>query len=85
MQTGIITQGGAWFRHPDFPKGQLQGKDAVRDFLAANPDMIEKLRQDMVLAAYNTTGNIMEETSNGVAHDAFDVVADPVVNEVPNE
>ncbi len=85
LQTGVIQQGGAWFRHPDFPDGKLQGKDKVIEFLQANPDKIEELRRNMVLAAYNTAGNIMEETSNGVAHDAFDVVADPVVNEVPNE
>lgn len=85
LQTGVISQGGAWFKHPDFPGGKLQGKDAVRDYIVANPDKTEELRRNMILAAYNTVGNIMEETNNGVVHDAFDVVADPVVNEVPNE
>lgn len=85
LQTGIIQQSGAWFKRADFPGGKLQGKDAIREFINDNPDVIESLRQEMVLAAYNSTGNIMGNTTNGVVTDAFDPVKDPVLDEVPNE
>jgi recombination protein RecA len=86
LQMGVIEQTGAWFKHADFPGGKVQGKDGIKDFIDNNPKKIEGFRQQMVNAAYGTEGNIMEAApANGVVTDAFDVVADPVLNEVENE
>jgi recombination protein RecA len=82
LQSGAIRKSGAWLYHDDFPDGKLQGKPALKEFILKEPKVIETLRRDMVTKAYNTIGNVMDD---GADTDAFDVIKDPVLDEVTNE
>jgi recombination protein RecA len=64
LQSGAIRRGGAWYYHDDFPNGKLNGGAAVTDFLRKNPHIVEQVRQEMVMQAWNTQGNVMEETED---------------------
>lgn len=50
IRTRIIEKAGGWYRHPNFPdeNHQLQGRDAVAEFLSENPKALDKIR-DQVL------------------------------------
>lgn len=50
IRTGVIQKGGAWYRHPSFPgdENRLQGKDAVGEFLASQPKVLDGLRDDVL-------------------------------------
>lgn len=50
IRTRVIEKAGAWFRHHTFPgeKKQLQGKDAVNEFLLNNDDALEVIRQEVL-------------------------------------
>lgn len=45
---GVIESAGAWLRHPAFPKGQLQGRKALAEFIEKKPEVIEVLRKDVM-------------------------------------
>lgn len=49
IRTRVIEKAGAWFRHDTFPgdKKQLQGKDAVNEFLLNNNAALETIRQEV--------------------------------------
>jgi recombination protein RecA len=44
IKTGVIEKGGAWYRHPSFPDGKLQGKNGVAAFIKANPEVVDTIR-----------------------------------------
>ncbi len=51
LNTGLKTKvisGSGWYKHPTFPKGQLQGKPAIAKFLKENPEAVEPIRQDVL-------------------------------------
>lgn len=50
MRTGVIEKAGGYYRHPVFPgeKHQLQGKDAVYDFLLESDAAVERIRQEVL-------------------------------------
>lgn len=49
LRTKVIEQAGAYFRHPTFgPKGQLQGRASVGEFLGENPKAVEQIRNEVL-------------------------------------
>jgi RecA/RadA recombinase len=48
MIAKVIEQKGAWYYHKGFPKGKLNGKAAVSEFLADNPDMVPEIRLEVL-------------------------------------
>lgn len=61
LQGNAFERAGAWYRHPSFPDGKLNGGVAVTNFLRENPDVMEEVRRDLIMQAYKEKGNIMEE------------------------
>jgi len=61
LQGGAFERAGAWYRHPSFPDGKLNGGVAVTTFLKNHPDVMEEVRRDLVMRAYSNQGNVMEE------------------------
>jgi recombination protein RecA len=45
---GVIEGSGAWLKHPSFPGGKLQGKNALEKYLAEHPEGAEVLRQEVL-------------------------------------
>lgn len=60
LQRSLLERRGAWYYHPSFPDGQLQGGLAVTSFLRENPDVMDEIRRQLVIQAFNNEGNIME-------------------------
>lgn len=50
MRTGVIKRSGAYYQHETFPtdKHQLQGKDAVDEFLKDHPNAVQAIRNDVL-------------------------------------
>lgn len=49
LKTKIIEQAGAWYRHPLFgPKKQLNGRAAVDKYIKENPDLVPKIREEVL-------------------------------------
>jgi recombination protein RecA len=48
MVSKVIESKGAWYYHSAFPKGKLNGKVAVGEFLASKPEVIETLRREVL-------------------------------------
>lgn len=50
IRTQAISKGGAWYSHPTFPgeKHQLQGRDAVEEFLIETPKALERIRDEVL-------------------------------------
>lgn len=70
LRMGAVAKAGSWYRHEEFPDGRLQGGLAVTEFLRDNPDVMNDIKKDLVMRAYNKVGNIMdEEKSNEVLTD----------------
>lgn len=61
LQGGLFEKAGAWYRHDSFPGGKLNGGVAVTNFLRENADVMEEVRRELVMKAYNERGNVMEE------------------------
>jgi len=69
LRQDVFKSSGSWYYHEAFPDGKLQGGQKVIDFLRNDPDLTKKVRQQLVLNAYND-GNIMaEEESREVLTD----------------
>lgn len=45
--TGVI-EGVSWLKHPKFPKGQLQGKNALAEFIKETPEIVETIREEVM-------------------------------------
>lgn len=45
--SGVI-EGTGWYKHPMFPKGKLQGKNAVAEFFAENPEKVWDIREEVL-------------------------------------
>lgn len=58
IRTRVIEKAGAWFRHPSFPEGRLNGKDAVTEFLLANEDALQQVRDGVLDFMLNAVGEI---------------------------
>lgn len=61
LQGGFFEKTGNWYLHDSFPGGKLNGGNQVVTFLRNTPDVMEDVRRGLVMQAYNTKGNIMEE------------------------
>lgn len=61
LRFGAFKKAGAWYYHDDFPTGKLNGGVAVTSFLREHPDMLEDIRRDLVMQAYKSQGNVMDE------------------------
>lgn len=61
LRAGMFDRRGAWYYSDLFPDGKLNGGVAVTNFLRDNADVMEDVRRKLVMQAYNTQGNIMEE------------------------
>jgi recombination protein RecA len=48
MLSKVIEGKGAWYYHAAFPKGKLNGKVAVSEFLAEKPEVIEDIRKEVL-------------------------------------
>jgi hypothetical protein len=46
-RTGVI-QGSTWLYHDSFPGGKLNGKPAVAKFIADNPQVIPRIRDEVM-------------------------------------
>jgi recombination protein RecA len=71
LRMGTLERRGAWFYNDNFPNGKLNGGVAVTNFLRESPDFMEEVRKQMVINAFHSNGNIMEDTR--------EVLADAVV------
>lgn len=60
LQSGLFEKAGAWYRHASFPDGKLNGGVKVTEFLRENPNVMEDVRRELVMKAYNERGNVME-------------------------
>lgn len=45
--TGVI-EGTTWLKHPSFPKGQLQGRKALADFIRKEPKIVDVIRGEVM-------------------------------------
>lgn len=65
MKPGIdvIERAGAYYRHPEFPGGQLQGREGVIEFLRTNPEAVEVIRDQLMEAARNGGNSKVQPTS----------------------
>lgn len=45
---GVIEAAGAWLRHDSFPKGQLQGRKALAEYIAKEPEVVEVIRKEVM-------------------------------------
>jgi recombination protein RecA len=69
LQSGLFEKAGAWYRYESFPDGKLNGGVKVTEFLRENPNVMETVRRELVMKAYNERGNVME-TDREVLTDA---------------
>ncbi len=61
LRQNVFKSSGAWYYHDEFPGGKLQGGQKVIDFLRSNPDLTKEVRHQLVMNAYNSVGNVMDE------------------------
>lgn len=54
LRMGMFRKGGAWYYHDSFPEGKLQGGASVSAFLRENPTLLESMRRDLVMQAFNS-------------------------------
>jgi recombination protein RecA len=47
--SGVIEQAGAWYKHPKFPEGKLQGKKNVVEYIMKNEEVYEEFLNDMIV------------------------------------
>lgn len=66
--SGVIQKKGAFLYHSTFPKGKLQGKDKLSDFISKNPEAVEVIRKD-VMSAMIGGSNLEKPTLEAVQND----------------
>jgi recombination protein RecA len=50
IRTRVIEKAGGYYRHPSFPtdKHQIQGKDAVYDYILEHEESVQQIRQEVI-------------------------------------
>jgi recombination protein RecA len=48
LVTGVLQKAGAWLNHQDFPKGKLQGKKALAEFIEEEPKIVDVIRKEVM-------------------------------------
>ena len=56
--TGVVTRGGAYYRHSSFPDGQIMGKDKVSKTIREKPEVRKALVADVMAALQNDPDKI---------------------------
>lgn len=46
LAVGVIRKGGAWYNHESFPKGKINSKDSVKEFISDKPEVVKQLRDE---------------------------------------
>lgn len=67
LRQGVFRKAGAWYYHDAFPDGKLNGGVAVSKFMRENPSLMAQIRKDLVMQAFNSFGNVMEEERETLA------------------
>jgi recombination protein RecA len=62
LKTNVIQKSGAYYSHSAFPDGKIHSKEAVKEYLAENPELVTQLRSEV----------LQTMTENVLDHPRFD-------------
>jgi len=62
--TGVI-KGSSWLEHPSFPKGKLQGKAAVAEFIEQEPKVLDTIREEVLERMTSEEKALREDGNEG--------------------
>lgn len=58
--SGVFEPAGAWLKHPMFPKGKLNGKAAVTDWVLSHPERLPEIRNEVIAVMQRETAKKAE-------------------------